>query len=140
MLYICDAPGGKTWFQIESEMEAARESELMGHAVEKYFLRAREDAGRTYAPTSRAFIERDIGRADHIRRTMPVFATLRDPEGNGLATAMLAPPARSADAFTPVIVGPANSDPYPQHADAIAALAVHFGCPLERERCYPYRR
>lgn len=140
MLFICDAPGGKTWFQIESEMEAARESELMGHAVEKYFLRARDDAARTYAPTSRAFIEQDIGRADHIRRAMPVFATLRDPEGAGLATAMLPPHARSADAFTPIVVGPANSDPYPQHADAIAALALHFGCALERERCYPYRR
>ncbi|MFN3889673.1 MAG: hypothetical protein ACK4MV_04680 [Beijerinckiaceae bacterium] len=140
MLYICDAPGGKTWFQIETEMEAARESALMNHAVEKYFLRSRDDAAKSYVPTSRVFIEQDIGRADHIRRTMAVFATLRDADGAGLATAMLPPPARAGDGFTPIVVGPANADPYPQHGDAISVLAEHFGCALDRDRCYPYRR
>ncbi len=143
MLFICDAPGGKTWFQIETEMEAARESEMMSHAVEKFFLRSRDDAERSYVPTSRAFIEQDIGRLDHIRRVMPVFATLRDAEGAGLATAML--PPRSNDSvtpmtFSPIVVGPSNADPYPQHGDAIAALAAHFKLALDRERCYPYRR
>lgn len=140
MLFICDAPGGKTWFQIETEMEAARESELMGHAVEKHFLRARDDAAQAYVPTSRAFIEQDIRRAEHIRRTMPVFATLRDAEGNGLATAMLPPQPQSSDTFTPIVVGPSNSDPYIQHADAIAVLGARFGLALDCERCYPYRR
>lgn len=140
MLFICDAPDGKAWFQIETEKEAAEESALMDHAVEKYFLRAREDAERTYVPTSRAFIEQDIGRADHIRRAMPVFATLRDSEGAGLATAMLPPGKAGSAAFTSIVVGPGNRDPYPEHDQAIAALARHFGLPLDRERCYPYRR
>jgi hypothetical protein len=140
MLFICDAPGGKTWFQIETEKEAADESALMGHAVEKYFLRARDDAQRSYTPTSRAFIEQDIGRADHLRRAMPVFATLRDAEGAGLATAMLPPRAGGSGAFTPIIVGPSNKDPYPEHSEAIAALGAHLGLSLDRERCFPYRR
>lgn len=140
MQFICDAPGGKTWFRIETEKEASDESALMQHAVEKYFLRAREDAQRTYVPTSRAFIEQDIGRADHARRTMPLFATLRDAEGAGLATAMLPPPNGGSGAFTPVVVGPANRDPYPDHGDAIAALGAHFAMTLDRERCFPYRR
>ena len=29
MRYVCDAPSGKTWFQIETEAEAALESALM---------------------------------------------------------------------------------------------------------------
>lgn len=140
MLFICDAPGAKTWFQIETEMEAASEAKLMNHAVDKHFLRSREDAASSYVPTSRAFIERDIGLADHIGRMMPVFATLRDAAGNGLATAMLPPRAGASDAFTPIVVGPSNDDPYPQHADAIATLGAHFLLVLERERCYPYRR
>lgn len=140
MLFVCDAPGGRTWFEIETEMEAVRESQLMSHAVEKYFLRAREAAIATYTPTSRAFIEQDIGLASHIKASMPVFATLRDAEGNGLATAMLAPKARKDSAFTSVVVGPSNSDPYPQHADAITTLAAYFGVSLDRDRCYPYRR
>jgi hypothetical protein len=140
MLFICDAPGGKTWFQFETEIEATQESALMNHAVHKYFLRFREDAEKTYVPTSRMYIEQDIGRADHLRRTMPVFATLRDAEGNGLATAMLPPRSGASQAFTPVVVGPSNNDPYPEHAEAIAALGAHFGLRLERARCYPYRR
>ena len=35
MRYVCDAPGGKTWFRIETEAEASMESEGMRHAVEK---------------------------------------------------------------------------------------------------------
>ncbi|MBX9759921.1 MAG: hypothetical protein K2Y29_14180 [Beijerinckiaceae bacterium] len=140
MQFICDAPGGKTWFLIESEKEASDESALMQHAVEKYFLRAREDAQRTYVPTSRAFIEQDIGRADHARKAMPQFATLRDAEGAGLATAMLPPRAGGSGAFTPIVVGPANRDPYPDHGDAIATLGAHFNLTLDRERCFPYRR
>ena len=34
MRYVCDAPGGKTWFRIETEAEAVAESETMRHAVE----------------------------------------------------------------------------------------------------------
>jgi hypothetical protein len=39
-----------------------------------------------------------------------------------------------------IIVGPGNADPYPEHGDAIAALANHFGTTLDRGSCYPYRR
>ena len=34
MEYVCDAPGGRTWFRLVSEGEAAMESEVMRHAVE----------------------------------------------------------------------------------------------------------
>jgi hypothetical protein len=39
-----------------------------------------------------------------------------------------------------ILVGPANADPYPDHADAISALANHYGITLDRSSCYPYRR
>jgi hypothetical protein len=39
-----------------------------------------------------------------------------------------------------IIVGPGNADPYPENADAITALADHFGITLDRGSCYPYRR
>ena len=44
MRYVCDAPGGKTWFRIETEGEAVAESEAMHHAVEKYFRKEHERA------------------------------------------------------------------------------------------------
>ena len=91
MRFVCDAAGGKAWFRIETEAEAARESELMRHAVEKHFRRAQEQASQCYWPAPGPFVEQDIGREAHIRRTMPVFLTLRDGEGNALATAMLPP-------------------------------------------------
>ncbi len=50
MRFVCDAEGGKTWFRIETEAEAARESELMRHAVEKHFRRAHEQASQAYGP------------------------------------------------------------------------------------------
>ena len=92
MRYVCDAPNGETWFQIETEAEAALETVLMGHAVEKHFWQAREHAIATYVPPSGSYIEQDIGLKAHIQRVIPVFLTLRDEEGNGLATAMLPPP------------------------------------------------
>ncbi len=140
MKYVCDAPGGKTWFRIETEAEAARESEIMSHAVEKFFRREKEKAVQSYRPTSTAFIERDIGLNAHIQREMPLFLTLRSDDGEPLATAMLPPDGTSDESFTCIIVGPKNADPYPDHADAIAALGQHFGTTLDRERCYPYRR
>lgn len=141
MQFVCDAAGGKTWFRIETEAEAARESELMGHAVEKHFRRALEDASRSYNPGPVPYVEQDIGRAAHIRRTMPMFLTLRDAEGAALVTAMLPPtgPA-AARGFRPIVVGQGNGDPYPQHGEAIQALGRHFKLTLDRDLCYPYRR
>jgi hypothetical protein len=138
MQFICDAYNGKTWFRLETEAEASAESALMSHAVEKYFRRAHEAAAGSYNPVGLSFIERDIGLKSHIARTMPLFATLRDEEGKGLATAMLPPQGKPDPLFRVIIVGPDNADPYLEHAAAIEALGRHFGLKLPRERCFPY--
>jgi hypothetical protein len=143
MRFVCDAAGGKTWFRIETEAEAAQESELMRHAVEKHFRRAQEQASQAYRPPPGPFVEQDIGRAAHVRRTMPVFLTLRDGDGTPLATAMLPPQqpvGRDTLAVCPMVVGPGNADPYPEHGEAIRDLGRHFGVALDRSRCYPYGR
>lgn len=140
MRYICDAPGDRTWFRLEHEGEAFAESEQMGHAVEKHFRREAEKAVASYQPTSPVFIEQDIGKKDHVARTMPLFLTLRDMDGVGLATAMLPPGGKDDPGFRIIIVGPKNGDPYIDNADAIAALGSHFGLRLERSRCFPYQR
>ena len=145
MRFVCDATGGKAWFRIETEAEAAKESDLMRHAVEKHFRRAYEQASLAYRPAPGPFVEQDIGRAAHVRRTMPVFLTLRDAEGTALATAMLPPRRHQAagrdDAVVcPMVVGPGNADPYAEHGEAIRALGEHFGLALNRARCYPYGR
>lgn len=140
MKYVCDAPGGKTWFRIETEAEAIVESDVMRHAVEKFFRQERDKAAQSYQPPSGAFVEQEIGLNAHLQRTMPLFLTLRDGEGNPLATAMLPPEGRDERRFRPIVVGAANGDPYPEQGDAIRALGAHLGLALERERCYPYRR
>ncbi len=140
MQYVCDAPGGKTWFRIESEAEAAHESDMMHHAVEKHFRMAMSRATASYRPSSTVFIEQDIGLKAHVRQTMPWFMTLRDEQGVALATAMLPPRGCEDGGMTPIIVGSENCDPYPAHGDAIAALATHVGINLDRSRCYPYAR
>lgn len=140
MKYICDGDADKTWFRIETEAEAARESEMMQHAVEKYFRNEREKAARSYQPASKIVIEQDIGLNAHVQREMPLFLTLRDGEGNALVTAMLPPRGLDNPSFRPIVVGPANRDPYPQHGAAIVKLGAHFALTLDRERCFPYRR
>ncbi len=140
MEFVCDAPGQKIWFRIETEAEAARESELMRHAVEKHFRRAYEQASEAYRPAPGPYIEQDIGRGAHIRRAMPMFLTLRDGEGKPLATAMLPQAGRDSLTPSPIVVGPGNGDPYPEHGEAIRALGRHFGLTLDRARCYPYHR
>lgn len=139
MQYICDAPGAKTWFRIETEGEAALESDSMNHAVEKHFLLAWEAAARSYRSMSSAFVEQDIGLKAHIQRGMPLFLTLRDAEGQALVTAMLPPGGRPEPTFRIIIVGPENGDPYIEHGAAIRKLGEHFGLTLDRAHCYPYR-
>ncbi|HWE75782.1 MAG TPA: hypothetical protein VG328_21660 [Stellaceae bacterium] len=140
MRFVVDAPNGKSWFRLETETEAAQESQLMRHAVEKYFRLEREKAIATFQPASKSFIEQDIGLNAHIQHVMSLFMTLRDQDGNAHVTAML-PPGGKADAGARVIiVGPGNADPYPGEGEAIKALGDHFGVTLERERCYPYQR
>jgi hypothetical protein len=138
MEYVCDAPHNRTWFRLLTEGEAVAESLEMQHAVEKHFRRERERAADTFHPTTSVFIEQDINKEDHIRRAMPWFLTLRDQDGAALVTAMLPPKGRSGSGC--IVVGRGNSDPYPEHGDAIAALGLHFGMTLDRSSCYPYRR
>jgi hypothetical protein len=140
MKYVCDGSDDKTWFRIETEVEAIQESELMRHAVEKYFRSEWHKAAQTYQPISKIEIEQNIGLKAHIQGAMPLFLTLRDMGGTGLATAMLPPGGVEQAGFRPIIVGPNNADPYPAHAGAIAKLAEHFGLALDRDRCFPYRR
>jgi len=138
MEYVCDAPRNRTWFRLVTEGEAIAESLEMRHAVEKHYRRERERAVDAFHPTTSVFIEQDINKEDHIRRVMPLFLTLRDEDGNALVTAMLPPKGKQSGGC--VIVGPSNADPYPEHADAIAALGKHFAITLDRGSCYPYRR
>ncbi len=140
MQFVVDAPNGKTWFRIETEAEAMRESEIMRHAVEKYFRIERERAAQTYRPASKTFFEQEIGLNAHLRQAMPLFLTLRDQDGNAHVTAMLPPGGKDDPGFRIIIVGPGNADPYLAEADAIKALGDHFGLALARERCFPYRR
>jgi len=140
MKYICDAPGNKTWFRLETEAEAATESDVMQHAVEKYFRKERDRAMQSYQPTSTIYIEQEIGLKSHLQREMPLFLTLRADDGTALVTAMLPPRGRDDPSFRPIIVGARNLDPYVEHAAAIRALGQHFHIMLDRARCFPYRR
>jgi hypothetical protein len=69
-----------------------------------------------------------------------MFVTLRRSDGEALVTGMLPPGGKAQPGFRPIIVGKSNSDPYPQHGIAIAALAKHFDLHHDRERCFPYQR
>ena len=140
MRYVCDAPGGKTWFRLETEAEAIDESQIMHHAVEKFFRQEKAKAEQSFAPPSRNFIEQEIGLKAHVQRVMPMFLTLRDDEGKPLVTAMLPPRGQEDRSFRPIIVGTANADPYVEHGEAIRGLAAHLHVDLDRTRCYPYRR
>lgn len=140
MRYICDAPGDKTWFRLETVEEAAAKSLAMHHAVEKHFCREMEKAKRSYQPASRTFVEQEIGLKAHIQRAMPLFLTLRNAEGAALVTAMLPAGGKEDTAFRMIIVGPDNGDPYPEQGPAIEALGRHFGLSLERSRCFPYQQ
>ena len=140
MKFVCDASEGKSWFRIETIAEAMRESDLMGHAMEKYFAKERDKATQSFVPSSTLFIEQEIGLAAHVQREMPWFLTLRDAEGTPLASAMVQPRGREGRAFVPILVGAQNGDPYTAQGEAIRALARHMGVSLERTRCYPYGR
>ncbi len=67
MKYVCDAPGGKTWFRIETEAEAAVESEDMRHAVEKFFRKEHEKAVQSFQPPSKVYFEQEIGLKAHMQ-------------------------------------------------------------------------
>lgn len=139
MQFVCDAPGGRTWFRLDTEAEAEAESSQMRHAVDKYFRRTHAAARESFrAPLGAPTFEQEIGLKDHIARVSPLFLTLRADDGEPLATAMLPPGGRNQANFRTIIVGPENSDPYPAHGDAIEALAAYFGIDLKRAECFPY--
>lgn len=138
MRYVCDAPGGRTWFRIETQEEATIESELMRHSMERHFCTEMDKAKQTFHPPSSVFFEQEIGLKAHLQREMPLFLTLRDDEGTPLATAMLPPGGCNAHPFRPIILGKTNTDPYMKYGDGIVALGRHFGLTLDRPRCYPY--
>ena len=134
MQYVCDAPGKKAWFRIESSGEAALESAVMKNAIEVQYENTRRAAIQTYQPSSRLhFIERNIGLNAHIARTMPMFLTLRDGEGNHLANAMLPPCGRDDDTFASRIVGPGGMDALMDEAAAVEALERHFGLSIQNK-------
>ena len=140
MQYICDA-SRDTWFRLETLAEAQAESQLMDHAVERYFREAFERAQKSYVPPAGGrFIEQNIGLKDFIKRTMPMFVTLRSNDGTPLVTGMLPPGGKPQPGFRSIIVGKSNGDPYREHGTEIAALAKHLSLPLDRERCFPYQR
>ncbi len=139
MRYVCNAPGGATWFRLETEAEAEAEAALMRHAVDKYFRRFEAAARESYrAPLGTPTFEQAIGLKDHVTRAMPLFLTLRADDGEGLATAMLPPQGRNQANFKIIIVGLENEDPYVAHEKAIEALARHCGLELKRDDCFPY--
>ncbi|MBS0469868.1 MAG: hypothetical protein JSR60_02265 [Proteobacteria bacterium] len=139
MQYVCDAPGRKTWFRIETDGEATLESEAMQHGVDNHFRDSRTQAAASYRPARNLHpIERDIGLKAHIAHRMPIFLTLREHDGTALATAILPPDAKPDPDFAPMIVGPQYSDPKSSQADAIAALEKHFGLNLETAGHNPF--
>ncbi len=140
MKYVCDAPDKTAWFRLETVGEAEQESALMNHAVAKHFRREHQAAEASYRPASSVFIEQNIGLERHVQKAMPLFLTLRDQDGQALATAMLPPGGRDDPGFRIIVVGASNIDPYPEHQAKIEALGAHFRLTLDRDRCFPYRR
>lgn len=140
MQYVCDA-GDCTWFRFDTLGEAGLEGRAMNHAVERFFRDAYSQAVASYRPPQGVPVsEQNIGLKPHVARAMPKFLTLRDRDGKSLVTAMLPPEGKDERAFRSIVVGPSNSDPYPDHWQAISLLADHFGLELSHERCYPYKR
>ena len=132
MKYVCDASAGQPGFEIKTEAKAVSESDLMRHAVEKFFRKEQEKATQTYQPISKVSFEQEIGLKAHIQREMPLFLTLRDDEGNPLATAMLPPGGNDDRNFRPIIVGMANADPISSMPTRSRPSAEHFGITLDR--------
>jgi hypothetical protein len=138
MKYVCDAPGGMTWFRIEAEDEACQESALMRHSLEKHFRTEMEKARQSFRPPSNVLFEQEIGLKAHLQREMPQFLTLRDDNGTPLVTAMVPMAGDHVRPTKPIILGRGNTDPYLRYANAILALGKHLRLTLDRARCYPY--
>ena len=132
MQFICDAPGRKSWFRIETESEAIFEAEAMRVSIDAPFRIEREAAVKSYRPQSRLrAIERDIGLSAHVLRTMPIYLTLRDLEGTALANAVLPADGDCEEDHHAVVIGPGHADPFASQAEAIRALERHYGVRLQ---------
>ena len=97
-----------------------------------------QQIGGWIAKLGEIWVEGQIAQLSRRPGVATQFLTLRDQDGKALVTAMLPPGGRQGGGC--IIVGPNNADPYPDHSDAIATLARHFGITLDRSSCYPYRR
>lgn len=137
MEYVCAAPDRKSWFRIETEAEAEREYADGSRGRDVFPAGTGERDPELSFDFDHVFGQ-NISLQAHIQREMPLFLTLRDAEGGGLATAMLPPSGRNDPEFKIIIVGKDNSDPYAEHGAAIHALGAHFGLMLDRRHCYPY--
>jgi hypothetical protein len=134
MQYVCDAPGRKTWFRIETDGEALLEAELMRNAIEVQYENARLAAVQTYQPSQRLqSFERNIGLKAHLERSMPIFLTLRDSEGTPLANAMLPPGGRENGLHTTRVVGPNGADAMRFEPEAVKALEKHYNIAIEAD-------
>ena len=113
----------------------------MNHTLENTFRDAYETAAKLHSPAkSVRFVEQNIGLKAHIQRTMPMFLTLRAKDGTPLVTAVLPPIGRDGITFRPIVIGPANTNPYPKNVAAIRKLAEHYGLDLEQTRSYRSNR
>jgi prepilin-type N-terminal cleavage/methylation domain-containing protein len=111
---------------LASARDKARQAKCLSNI--RQISLANPHAQITYVPPkARSYIEQNIGLKAHIQRAMPRFLTLRDGEGTALVTAMLPPEGQDERNFKPIIVGPDNSDPYLEHAEAIRKLGVKAG-------------
>lgn len=135
MQFICDAPGQKSWFRIETENEAIFEAEAMKVSIDAPFRIERDAAVQSYRPQARLrAIERDIGLGAHVLRTMPIYLTLRDREGTALANAVLPAKDDLQEDHHAVVIGPGHADPFASQAEAIHALELHYGVSLQTKR------
>ena len=66
MKYVCDAPGNRTWFRIETAEEALAESAAMQHSMERYF-RAEMDKARAFLTGQIAIYEVQLRTAEQRR-------------------------------------------------------------------------
>ena len=133
MQYVCDAPGRRAWFRIETEGEASLEAQDMGHSLDYFFRHERDTATRAYAPLrTLSFIERDIGLSAHLTRTMPIFLTLRESDGTAVASALL-PQDPDQLSIAARVIGPGDNDAFREQREALQALEKHLGKKLRRQ-------
>jgi hypothetical protein len=133
MQYVCDAPGRKAWFRIESESEAFLEDKAMRNSVEHHFENAKLAAVQKYQPAPHLrWFECDIGLKSYLLRAMPMFLTLRDSDGTPLLNVMLPPCGKDDGQHSCQVVGPNGADASNSEVDAVRALETHFGLSIRR--------